>query len=120
MRLAIDAKGLRYEIDVPDTQMGRDVVTMIGRGDLSGSSFAFIPKRVTWIEEETRLIRVLEDVQLYDTGPVTYPAYEATSTGLRAAESQNPDLLAERFRWQQKREAARVRSRMAEVFSIES
>ena len=38
MRLSEDETGLRYEIDVPDTQVGRDVVTSIDRGDVTGSS----------------------------------------------------------------------------------
>src|SRR5688572_16918348 len=41
LRLSTDARGLRYEIDIPDTTVGRDVATSIARGDLAGSSFAF-------------------------------------------------------------------------------
>ncbi len=85
MRLSVDSKGLRYEIDKPDTQWGRDVATSIGRGDLSGSSFSFIARRVVWLELGDVFIRQVEDVDLFDVGPVTYPAYEATSAGLRAA-----------------------------------
>lgn len=107
MRLSVDSKGLRYEIDAPDTQTGRDVVSMIERGDLTGSSFAFIPKRVIWIEEETRSIRVIEDVELFDTGPVTYPAYEATTTGLRSADCEA--VRQERDEWRKER----VRAAMA-------
>lgn len=84
MVLAVDAKGLRYEIDPADTAMAIDVVKSIRRGDLTGSSFAFIPVKTVWIEEETRWIREIHEVRLFDCGPVTYPAYEATTTGLRA------------------------------------
>ena len=41
LRLSIDDRGLKYEIDPPDTQLGRDVVTSIRRGDIRGSSFGF-------------------------------------------------------------------------------
>lgn len=41
LRLSVDARGLAYEIDTPDTLTIRDlVVAPIARGDMSGSSFA--------------------------------------------------------------------------------
>lgn len=88
LRIAVDGRGLKYEIDTPDTQAGRDTTTSIERGDLSGSSFAFLPKRTVWIEEDDRVIRQIEDVDLFDVGPVTYPAYEGTSATVRSAERE--------------------------------
>lgn len=117
MRLSVDAKGLRYEIDVPDTQVGRDVVTSIQRGDLSGSSFAFVSLRTVWIEENGLMIRQVEDLELYDTGPVTYPAYEATTAGMRSADADA--LRSECVEWKRKRDAigddVAVRARLVEL-----
>ena len=86
MRLSVDAVGLRYEIDPPDTQAGRDVVASIQRGDLSGSSFAFSVGKESWQEmPDGSEVRTIEEVShLYDTGPVTYPAYEAAHAGIRS------------------------------------
>lgn len=84
-RLSVDKFGLRYEIDVPDTQAGRDCVVSVQRGDLTGSSFSFTPTAVTWREEQDLLIREIGDVELYDVGPVTFPAYTATTAGMRSA-----------------------------------
>ncbi len=84
LRLSADERGLKYDITLPDTQAGRDVATSIERGDLTGSSFAFQAEKVRWEDGENRSIRVIESVRLYDVGPVTYPAYEATSTALRS------------------------------------
>lgn len=114
MRLTADEKGLRYEIDLPDTQVGRDVAVSIERGDLTGSSFAFVPRKQTWIEGEDRDIRQIDDLELYDTGPVTYPAYEATSTGLRSMDG----LKAEYETWKRSRsssDAVAIRARLVQI-----
>ena len=84
LRLSVDQRGLRYEIEPPDTQLGRDLVASIERGDLTGSSFAFTVTDEVWRVVEEVHIREIEGVRLYDVGPVTYPAYEATTTGLRS------------------------------------
>src|SRR5690606_31412235 len=39
LRLAEDARGLAFDLDVPDTSAGRDVLALAERGDLGGMSF---------------------------------------------------------------------------------
>lgn len=107
MRLKKTAAGLDYEIDPPDTAAGRDVAVSLERGDVTGSSFAFVPRRVSWVEEtdgagNRREICQVEDVDLYDVGPVTFPAYAATSAGVRSDE-ELADVRASYDAW--KREA---------------
>ena len=80
LRLAKDERGLSYEIDLPDTTLGRDVGVLLGRGDLKGSSFGFRVMKDTW--EGTH--RTLQEVALRDVGPVTMPAYEDSSAALRS------------------------------------
>ncbi|NJM54601.1 MAG: HK97 family phage prohead protease [Verrucomicrobiae bacterium] len=82
MRLKTDATGLHYECDVPRTNAGRDCLISIGRGDMTGSSYSFVPRKITWEEDnDAKLyVRWIEDVDLWDVGPVTFPAFEATST----------------------------------------
>ena len=100
MRLSVDKRGLRYEIDVADTQAGRDVVTSIGRGDIDGSSFSFNVERQTWDESNpNRAIRIIQSVRLFDAGPVTFPAYEATTTGLRANSREEADVRRSLEEW---------------------
>jgi HK97 family phage prohead protease len=87
MRLHTDKDALHYEIDVPQTTEGRDTVEMIKRGDLDGSSFSFMvdDDGDEWDDESdppTRTVHSIRD--LFDVGPVTYPAYLDTSTGTRA------------------------------------
>lgn len=83
MRLLVDSKGLRYEIDLPDTTSARDVAASAKRGDLSGSSFSFTTTDEEWVKEGGMQVRLIKGVQLFDVGPVTFPAYEATTTEAR-------------------------------------
>ena len=91
LRLAVDDRGLSYEIDPPETTAGRDTVAELTRGDLDGSSFAFKvanggQKWTLTTDKDGRDndIREITDVEpLYDVGPVTYPAYDGTTAGYR-------------------------------------
>ena len=90
LRLAEDNTGLRFDCDVNvETRVGADVQGMIQRGDVDGCSFGFMVRKQTWREEtdgEGRTVsyRDIEDVDLFDVGPVTYPAYEGTSVAERS------------------------------------
>ena len=57
LRLATDETGLAVEIDLPDTTDGRDLATLIERGDVSGMSFGFIVTKQTW-DETLSLIHI--------------------------------------------------------------
>ena len=88
-RVSIDDVGVRYEVDLPDTADGRDAETLASRGDLFGSSFTFSVAKGgdKWEkDEEGRRIRTLNEVRLYELGPVVSPAYLDTSVALRSME----------------------------------
>lgn len=113
MRLSADQRGLRYEIDLPDTQVGRDVAASIERGDLTGSSFGFqIAKDgENWSPPiEGQRVRTLVDVNLFDVGPVVFPAYDGTTTGVRDT-SDVMEALASLAAW----ERQQVEARFAEI-----
>ncbi len=84
LRLSIDETGLKYEIDAPDTHAGRDACVSLERDDMTGSSFSFLPDDTTWREQGDLIIREVNSVQLFDVGPVTFPAYAGTSAGIRS------------------------------------
>jgi len=90
LRLVEDEIGLRYEVDLPDTQAARDLYRLIERGDVYQSSFAFEIQREEWIEpedEESREppLRIIKQVRLWDVSPVTYPASDATDVDVKRA-----------------------------------
>jgi HK97 family phage prohead protease len=88
--LSEDNIGLRYDILIGEKRSSvmDDVITMIERGDLAGSSFGFRAKGVQWSKDATtkRSYRALMDVDLFDVGPVINPAYGSSTAGLRSAD----------------------------------
>ena len=86
LELSEDTKGLRTVIHPPDTQVGRDAVTSIKRGDVTQMSIAFETIKQEWyIPEDKRELplRTLREAKLYDVSPVTFPAFEGTSISAR-------------------------------------
>ncbi len=87
LRLEEDDKGLRVEIDLPDTSDGRDVQTLVDRGDVSGMSFRFEAIRQEWNETVDPPKRTLLEVRLGEVSVVSEPAYEGTSVALRSLDA---------------------------------
>ena len=55
LSLTNDEDGLKYEFEMPDTTLGRDLLVMMKRGDISQSSFAFTIKEDSWEERDGSL-----------------------------------------------------------------
>src|ERR1700683_333198 len=84
LRLTVDSTGLRYEIDAPSSQWANDLLVSLDRGDISQSSFSFVVGADSWREENGQLVRTITDIsQLFDVGPVTYPATTETTSQAR-------------------------------------
>lgn len=83
LRLNEDAKGLHFELALPDTSAGRDVAALAERGDLGGGSIGFVVRAggETW--EGSR--RILTDLELVEVSIVSsHPAYPNTEIALRS------------------------------------
>lgn len=84
MALKTTKRGLDYDIEAADTSVANDVRQHIVRKDVTGSSFGFIATVERWIKEDDFEIREIEEAQVFDVGPVTFPAYTATAAGVRS------------------------------------
>jgi len=118
LTLREDATGLLVEITLPDTQLGRDLATLVARGDLRGMSFGFKVRangeKVTiTIQGEKELEeRELLDLDLFDVSVVTRPAYPQTDVSVRSQADVRD--RPHRDLW---RDRAHVRLRLAEAQS---
>ena len=86
LRLFVDEKGLRYELDLPNTSYGKDLAVLAERGDIRFSSFAFrvLPDGVQWREDtDGRLVRRIVAMTMVDVAPVADPAYFSSSAEMQ-------------------------------------
>lgn len=119
LRLSEDRDGLAFEIDVPETQLGNDILESVDRGDITDMSFQFDAQEERWEhghgdgELDTRTVVV---ARLFDVSPVTFPAYEGTDLSVakrsleawKASEEHVPSA-----------EELRLRQRQAEAESFD-
>jgi len=81
-------RGVRMEVDLPDTSVGRDMPVLVGRRDVKGGSFGFGTRRDEFRTlEDGRKLRTLLEIKVFDLGPVTFPAYPATDVAMRSLEA---------------------------------
>lgn len=85
-----DDQGLYIEADLfDDAQYVRELLPALRSGAISGMSFMFDVIRESWTwasDSESGLDeRTIEEVRLYEAGPVVWPAYEQTDVGIRGA-----------------------------------
>jgi HK97 family phage prohead protease len=81
LRLSEDTRGLQFDLDLPETQAGRDVLALAERGDIGGMSFGFEAIDEHWTNE----IRELRAIRLHEISVVSaWPAYAETVVAVRA------------------------------------
>lgn len=81
LRLSEDSRGLHFDLDTPNTTLGRDILEMAERGDLGGMSFGFQATDEHWQGER----RELRSVALYEVSVVSaWPAYQGTIVSARS------------------------------------
>ena len=88
LRLEEDEIGLRFDLDLPNTQIANDLYESVKRGDIDGVSFGFKVKEDKWTEVKTdtgwKTIRTLREIDLIEISPTAFPAYEQTEVDCRS------------------------------------
>jgi HK97 family phage prohead protease len=90
--LTEDDEGAAYEVPLLDTSYNRDLLPGL-RAGLYGASFRFQVIKEDWWEPETGStelpLRTIRELKLFEFGPVTFPAYQAATAGVRSG----PDFM---------------------------
>jgi HK97 family phage prohead protease len=82
LRLSEDARGLAFALDLPDTNLGRDVLALAERRDLGGMSFGFRVTEEAWPARDRRELRAVDLVEI--SVVQAFPAYGQTEISARA------------------------------------
>jgi len=104
LKLSEDARGLRFEIAMPETSLGHDIHALVKRGDLSSMSFSFRingAQGESWRERSDGVIeRTLLDLDLFEISTVANPAYPSSEVFARAidARATKNEMLARTMR----------------------
>jgi len=90
LRLESNEERLAFELDLPDTQAGRDAYESVKRGDVDGVSFGMIVTKDKWTTEkrddETVYKRTILEAELWEISPVAFPAFPANEVQCRSLE----------------------------------
>ncbi len=99
LRVGTDSVGLWYEVDLPDTQAGRDVATLHQRGDLDGSSFRFDIRNGSDVKRNEGDLIIWEQraLNVAELGPVVNAAYKSTNSHLRSETQEMEGWLADQI-----------------------
>lgn len=87
--------GLYTEVPLSRTSYNTDLIELLSDGAIDGMSFRFSVTRESWDENgkvtksnpKGLPMRTIEELRLFEFGPVTFPAYEATTVGVRGREA---------------------------------
>lgn len=92
LTLSVDTYGVKYRFESPNTQEGDYAVEMVRRGDIFGSSFAYITDEKKNVRYSKRTDGILQrDVdkidRMFDVSLVGDPAYFGTDVNVRSLDS---------------------------------
>lgn len=105
-----DTRGLFVRARLHDNARVEPIRQAIASGAIDGMSFRFRVTREEWDESGEVPMRTIREVDLMELGPVVFPAYEATTVGVRS-------LLADLDDDDQKRLVAALAREIAPVLS---
>ncbi|MFV9414702.1 HK97 family phage prohead protease [Klebsiella oxytoca] len=92
--LSEDDTGLRFELTLPNTQLGNDVLALVERGDLSGMSFGFRALKESWDIAQSPYLRTVTAAELREITVTSMPAYPESGVEIahRSLFAQHPEL----------------------------
>lgn len=94
-----DGHGLKVRARLADNWLIQPVRDAIRDGAITGMSFRFRVLDESWAKRGGDHVRTITEVELYEVGPVVFPAYEQTTVGVRSRQAltalEDPEVRAE-------------------------
>ncbi len=116
LRLTSNEERLLFDLDLPDTQTGRDAWESIRRGDVDGVSFGMVVKRDKWsvVKRDGQEVykRTILEAELWEISPAVFAAYSASAVTCRSLEAHKERLQEDR---EMKDNESKKRSRLEET-----
>ncbi|OMC81857.1 peptidase U35 [Viridibacillus sp. FSL H7-0596] len=82
LRLIEDERGLKFEVDLPNTTAARDLAESMERKDIDQCSFGFIASAEKWDYSVEPALRTVVEADLYEISVVSIPAYDDTEAAV--------------------------------------
>ena len=83
-RIAEDSHGLHVRARLHDNARVEPIRQAIASGAIDGMSFRFRVDSETWDKSKETPLRRINEATVFELGPVVFPAYAATSVGVRS------------------------------------
>lgn len=99
LRLESDDDGLKFSLDLPDTQLGNDVAKLVQRGDLNAMSFGYVPAEFEWHDGEDMPIREHTAGTLLEVSVVFDPAFPQTEVVLASMTEPTAEVIESLETW---------------------
>jgi len=123
LKLELRDEGLFVRAELADTTAGRDLYTLIKRGDIDKMSFAFNISKEEYDQAE-HMFRVKEISKLWDVAAVNVPAYDGTSIYARRLEdvealrAKEVEALEAKKRQEEEKKREELRSKIERKIKI--
>ena len=102
LRLEEDERGLKFEVELPNTTDANNLIESMSRGDIDQCSFGFIPTEETWDYNTDPVLRTVNEVELFEVSIVSLPAYQDTEAALARSKQEVQQDIATRKKMIQK------------------
>lgn len=94
LHLEEDDHGLKFEVELPNTTVAKDLIESMKRGDINQCSFGFVPTEENWDYNCDPVLRTINEVELFEVSIVSLPAYQDTEASLaRSSQKMKEDFL---------------------------
>lgn len=91
LRIVEDSEGYNVEIDLPDTQLGKDIYNLVKDRYITGMSFGTIPTKVKTVREGDKTVEEYVEMTVDEVTITVIPAFTATNIDVSEGEDNKEE-----------------------------